>query len=140
MLILHHLTFTKPTSGHVRSQIHKSHRRTQQIFGEQLLYGIRREKSERDEQIARNITRGRRKEMEASYNTHTQYIRKTFSPFFVTTSVPKKGITGRNEKSLRIHHPVATKSTQTKKGGGEGGVCCWCWWWVKTRKPVPQMS
>ena len=140
MLILHHLTFTKPTSGHVRSQIHKSHRRTQQIFGEQLLYGIRREKSERDEQIARNIT-GEGKEMEASYNTHTQYIRKTFSPFWCDTKkCSKKGITGRNEKKSPNTPSCGYKKYTNKKGGGEGGVCCWCWWWVKTRKPVPQMS
>ena len=59
--------------------------------------------------------------MEASYNTHTQYIRKTFSPFWCDTkSVPKKVSQGGMKKSLRIHHPVATKSTQTKKGAGRG--------------------
>ena len=58
--------------------------------------------------------------MEASYNTHTQYIRKTFSPFLSQQVFQKKVSQGGMKKSLRIHHPVATKSTQTKKGAGRG--------------------
>ena len=92
-----------------------------QIFGERLLYGIRREKSERDEQIARNITGGRGKRWRLA-TIHIRNIFERHFPLFGVTqkSVPKKVSQGGMKKSLRIHHPVATKSTQTKKGAGRG--------------------
>lgn len=60
--------------------------------------------------------------MEASYNTHTQYIRKTFSPFWCDTKkCSKKGITGRNEKKSPNTPSCGYKKYTNKKGGGEGG-------------------